>query len=61
MASSISLDVLNTLPAGKVMSVTTTTDQYGVVHEAIMYSFHDEWGGRVAYFDLHTGDYLGEA
>lgn len=57
----ISVEVLTKLPTGKVMEVTKINDQYGVEHDAIRYSFHDEWGGRVAYFDVNTGEYLGEA
>lgn len=60
---SISAAVLRKLPWGKVLRITKTTDMDGNERDAILYGFHDETYRdlRQSYFDLYTGEYLGES
>ena len=57
----ITLDVLIRLPeGGKALFVEEVQDMSGNTHEAIVWSYHDEFGRRRSYFDIDTGEYLGE-
>lgn len=61
MSVVITLDVLIRLPeGGKALFVEEVQDMSGNTHEAIVWSYHDEFGRRRSYFDIDTGEYLGE-
>jgi hypothetical protein len=61
MSVEITLDVLIRLPqGGRPLFVEEVQDMSGNTHEAIVWSYRDGFGRRRSYFDIDTGEYLGE-
>jgi len=58
---SVSADVLKKLPVGTFVKIQEgVRDMDEATHTAIVWKFHDFSGFRVAFFDINTGEYLGD-
>lgn len=58
----IPISVLRKLPAGSFIGLKEIKDMYGRPCTAIIWFFYEKFScsHRTSYFDLETGDYLGE-
>jgi hypothetical protein len=51
---------LHKLPSGKFVRFDKTDDMDGKAHDCVVWAWTDETGLRIGYFDVFTGEYLGD-
>lgn len=58
----IKISTLRKLPSGfRIQRVEHAADDHGEKHLALLVAWVDNFSARLAHFDIHTGEYLGEA
>ena len=56
----ISDRVLRKMPRGKYIGPGRVQDMSGNWRNALLWSYRDEYGPRMSWFDVDTAEYLGE-